>query len=261
MFEIDKSQFGAFLSSQRKKQGYTQKELAKKLYISDKAVSKWERGISLPDISLLMPLAALLGVTVTELLEGHAIQSTDAMDTAQVENLVKKALSYSEGMPQGQILEAKKQKQKHRIIFASCFIIAALELAAFLFVGSRSQSWHLAILSQALGSSFGAHFWLTAKERLPSYYDENHLSHYQDGLFQMSLPGIRIYNGNWPSILRAGRIWSALSMAVFPACYFGISCLLPDAIWGIIGPFALLIFLLASFFIPLYLIGQKAGDA
>lgn len=44
MFEIDKTQFGEFLASQRKRKGYTQKELAQKLFISDKAVSKWERG-------------------------------------------------------------------------------------------------------------------------------------------------------------------------------------------------------------------------
>ena len=45
MFEIDKTQFGEFLASQRKRKGYTQKELAQKLFISDKAVSKWERGV------------------------------------------------------------------------------------------------------------------------------------------------------------------------------------------------------------------------
>lgn len=46
MFEIDKAQFGAFLSAQRKEKGYTQKELAQKLFLSDKAISKWERGVS-----------------------------------------------------------------------------------------------------------------------------------------------------------------------------------------------------------------------
>lgn len=47
MFEIDKKQFGNFLSAQRKARGLTQKELASKLFLSDKAVSKWERGLSL----------------------------------------------------------------------------------------------------------------------------------------------------------------------------------------------------------------------
>ena len=46
MFEIDKVQFGAFLLELRKEKGYTQKQLAEKLFVSDKAVSKWERGVS-----------------------------------------------------------------------------------------------------------------------------------------------------------------------------------------------------------------------
>ena len=48
MFEIDKKEFGRFLSELRKEQGMTQKELAEKLFVSDKAVSKWETGGSIP---------------------------------------------------------------------------------------------------------------------------------------------------------------------------------------------------------------------
>lgn len=55
----------------RKSQKLTQKDLAEKLKITDKAVSKWERGISCPDISLLVPLAQALGVTTSELLNGE----------------------------------------------------------------------------------------------------------------------------------------------------------------------------------------------
>ena len=47
MYEIDKSRFGAFVAQLRKEKGYTQRELAEKLFISDKAVSKWETGGSL----------------------------------------------------------------------------------------------------------------------------------------------------------------------------------------------------------------------
>lgn len=46
MFEIDKEKFGAFVTQLRKEKGMMQKELAEKLYVSDKAVSKWERGVS-----------------------------------------------------------------------------------------------------------------------------------------------------------------------------------------------------------------------
>lgn len=48
MYEIDREAFGAFLAGLRKEKGLTQKELARQLYVSDKAVRKWERGLSLP---------------------------------------------------------------------------------------------------------------------------------------------------------------------------------------------------------------------
>ena len=60
MYELDKAAFGSFLAQLRREKGMTQKELAATLYVSDKAVSKWERGLSVPDISLLVPLALLI---------------------------------------------------------------------------------------------------------------------------------------------------------------------------------------------------------
>lgn len=86
MYEIDKEKFGVFLVQLRKEKGLTQKELAEKLYVSDKAVSKWERGLSLPDIALLQPLAELLGVSVTELLSGRYIHQP--LTVEEVEPLV-----------------------------------------------------------------------------------------------------------------------------------------------------------------------------
>ena len=49
-FEMDKERFGAFVAGERRRLGVTQRELAQRLFISDKAVSKWERGLSLPDV-------------------------------------------------------------------------------------------------------------------------------------------------------------------------------------------------------------------
>ena len=71
MHEIDKARFGAIIAAARKERGMTQKDLAQKLFISDKAVSKWETGVSLPDTSLLIPLSETLGIPVAELLTGQ----------------------------------------------------------------------------------------------------------------------------------------------------------------------------------------------
>lgn len=65
---MDNNNFGIFIMNIRKEKKMTQRQLADKLYITDKAVSKWERGLSFPDISMLMSLAEVLELDVSELL-------------------------------------------------------------------------------------------------------------------------------------------------------------------------------------------------
>lgn len=67
---MDAKKTGKFISDNRKKQGLSQKELAEKLHITDKAVSKWERGLSFPDITMLIPISEILEITLYNLLTG-----------------------------------------------------------------------------------------------------------------------------------------------------------------------------------------------
>ena len=94
MYEIDNQKFGAFVAMLRKEKGYTQKELAERLFLSDKAVSKWERGLSLPDIALLEPLAQILDVTVAELLKGERIHM--ALEVEEMDELLGKTIQLSD---------------------------------------------------------------------------------------------------------------------------------------------------------------------
>ena len=87
---MDNEKVGQFILELRKSNQLTQKELAEKLNISDKAVSKWERGLSYPDIELLSPLSDILGVTTTELLNGEKADH----ETMNVEASVVNALEY-----------------------------------------------------------------------------------------------------------------------------------------------------------------------
>ena len=96
MFEIDKKSFGEFISMLRKEKSMTQKDLASRLFVSDKAVSKWETGNSMPDIALLVPLAEVLEVTVTELLECKRMEKTEALDADRTDEIVKKVITLSE---------------------------------------------------------------------------------------------------------------------------------------------------------------------
>ena len=77
-YEIDNEKFGAFLVRLRKEKGMTQKELAEKLYVSDKAVSKWERGMGCPDLSLLPELSDIFHVDLDQLLAGE-LDSREAL--------------------------------------------------------------------------------------------------------------------------------------------------------------------------------------
>ena len=71
---MDNKTTGAFISARRKELSLNQKQLAEKLGVTDKAVSKWETGRSAPDIALLEPLAHELGVSVVEILQGEKIE-------------------------------------------------------------------------------------------------------------------------------------------------------------------------------------------
>ena len=85
---MDQIKMGKFISSCRKEQGMTQAALAEKLGISDRAVSKWETGKSMPDSGIMLELCELLGINVNELLSGERIM-TEVYDKRAEENLLE----------------------------------------------------------------------------------------------------------------------------------------------------------------------------
>ena len=66
---MEAKELGEFIAKTRKENQITQAELAKRLNVTDKAVSRWERGLGYPDINTLEPLADALGVSLTELMQ------------------------------------------------------------------------------------------------------------------------------------------------------------------------------------------------
>ena len=86
---MDNTKTGNLIREARKEKGLTQLELSEKLHVSDRAVSKWERGLCAPDIALLEPLSEALGLTLTELISGERNSSPDT------EAAVKDTISYS----------------------------------------------------------------------------------------------------------------------------------------------------------------------
>lgn len=70
---MDNQKLGIFITELRKEKGLTQAQLAQKLNVTDKAVSKWERGVGFPDIKLLEPLADVLDISLLELMKSERL--------------------------------------------------------------------------------------------------------------------------------------------------------------------------------------------
>lgn len=250
MFSIDKEKFGTFVAQLRREKGLMQKDLAEKLYVSDKAVSKWERGLSIPDVSLLMPLAELLGVTVTELLECRRIPQAEPLDAKQTEVLVQKVIGMT-----GE--ENRGSRKKHGKWLLACSLLGGLELWLLTLAGI---SWEEITVSlgtvMLLMVVFGLYFCIFARERLPDYYDENRISSISDGFLRMNVPGVCFNNNNWPYILKAGRLWCLLGLALMPAVYYVFRRLTLES-WHGSWIYISLFLVLGGLFLPMVVVGRK----
>lgn len=249
MYDMDKEKFGAFVAQLRRERGLTQKELADKLYISNKAVSKWETGISIPDVGLLIPLSEVLGVTVTELLSGE--RQGEHMDAHQVEDVVKKAISYAEEAPR----RSRQENRRRVLLFVSCLVLALAEVAA-LYLLKLPVNYEYLLLVVGFGIGFGWYFLFGAMQKLPDYYDSHRINGMVDGPFRMNIPGVRFTNNNWPYMLRCGQIWSMSAMVGYPALTGVLYALFP-AHWHGIEMYVLLVLLLGGLFIPMVVVGKK----
>ena len=85
---MNQEKIGKFIAESRKEKKLTQEELAEKLGITKNAVSKWERGLCLMDMSLLKPLSDILDVSINEILAGEKIETKD-IEKKSEENIIK----------------------------------------------------------------------------------------------------------------------------------------------------------------------------
>ncbi len=115
---MNQIKIGEFIASQRKINNLTQAALAEKLGITDRAVSKWERGKGMPDVSIMLDLCEIFGITVNELLCGEKIS---------MENNNQKNEQLLLDM-------AKEVEQKNKTIWTSMWVIMSVSMTA-LFAG------------------------------------------------------------------------------------------------------------------------------
>lgn len=137
---MENEKIGKFICEMRKSQKLTQKNLAEKLGVTDKAVSKWERGINSPDISLLIPLAKALNVTTSELLRG---EKETAKDITADMDMVDEALLYSNKRT---VQKLVKLKRIALMVVSAVFILAAMICLICDYCISKGLTWSLIVI-------------------------------------------------------------------------------------------------------------------
>lgn len=164
---MDQVKIGRFIANCRKKANLTQMQLAEKLGITDRAVSKWETGKSLPDSSIMLQLCGMLGITVNDLLSGEVVK---------VDNYNKEV--------ENNLLEMIKQKEQadKRLLSAEVFvgITAAIVLFALVLLAAflEMEVW-LKVVLLALGFLlfFAGCFYALRLEQVAGYYECRECSH------------------------------------------------------------------------------------
>lgn len=134
---MDANLTGKFIAELRRQKGYTQKELADKLMVTDKAISRWETGKGLPETSLLKPLADILGVSVGELLSGKIIEESQIKE--ENDKVIVDALKYS-------------GKMFSDMINLLLFLVGGALLLSLSFVSGDNYYWPFGIVLIVIGA-------------------------------------------------------------------------------------------------------------
>lgn len=139
---MDQIKIGKFISENRKKQNLTQEQLAEQLNISKNAVSKWERGLNLPDVSIMQDLCKILDITLNELFSGEKINDDNYKQVSD-NNLLEALESSSFTLKEKIAYFKKKWRREHIsrfvigfIFWCALIIILALQNVETYFLGA-----------------------------------------------------------------------------------------------------------------------------
>ena len=164
---MDQIKIGKFIQEKRKAKNLTQMDLAEKLNITDRAISKWECGKSLPDASIMLELCETLGISVNELLTGEDLEMKDYDKQAELN-----------------LLELKKQKEESDKRLLQMEVLAGvtgcvLFLGAILLAGLLDMhTWlRILIIVSSLVLVFTMCFFLVRIEQVAGYYECKHCHH------------------------------------------------------------------------------------
>ena len=125
---MDAEKIGQFIYKLRTDKNLTQSQLADNIHVTNKAISRWERGIGFPDISLLEPLSNELGVSILELLKGEKLNKNDYVAKDDINTLLKTIINIK-----------KKSKKNNLILLSITTIIVIISIIYFKKVSERKD--------------------------------------------------------------------------------------------------------------------------
>lgn len=176
------NKIGKFISKLRKEQKLTQEQLAEKLNITSRAISKWERGICLPDASIMLPLCEILDINVNELLSGEMISKKDYNKKAE-ELLIEMSKQEEEQNKKLMMYENVIGTMSSITFITLIFVLSYTHLSTL----TRIILFILAFIILIVGVSFALKI-----ETETGYYKCKHCNHkyvpkYKDTYFAMHL--------------------------------------------------------------------------
>lgn len=168
---MDQMKIGKFIAEQRKNNGLTQSQLAEKLFVTDRAVSKWECGKSMPDSSIMLQLCEVLKITVNELLTGEKIDMEKYNEQAEV-NLIE--------------ITKQKEESDRRLLNIEIVIglTGTITLIALLFIGIFGYKYGglplwtmITLISIGAVMFFASCFFALRIEQKAGYYECKECGH------------------------------------------------------------------------------------
>lgn len=167
---MDAEKLGAFIAENRKANGMTQADLAMKLRVTDKAVSRWERGIGFPDINTIEPLAHALGVSVLEIMKSEKMEHNHYSDVETVE-MMKSAV------------EIEKENRKQVYTATGLAVFTTIMVAVLAWLAGLGQSGRFGLFGSdgVCGGGSGLLFFgEQGRRRKPENLCHNRVSGYGD---------------------------------------------------------------------------------
>ncbi len=164
---MDLIKIGKFISLKRKEKGITQSELAEKLYISDRAISKWENGVCLPDAGNMPLLCEILGITINDLFSGEVVNMKENEKRLE-ENLLEMT---------------KMKEEKDRQLLKMEYVIGSIILVMFLTIIAvaaliKMDDWiRFLLIGIGFITFLVACFFMLRIEQVAGYYECKHCHH------------------------------------------------------------------------------------